>query len=488
MSIGIRKALTLSFAQSWISLLLSAASIIIVSRLLTPAEVGVFSVAAGLVALVHMLRDFGVSEFIVQDAALDDDRVRTAFTINLVIAWVLAALLFACSGLVGDFYGNAGAARVTRVLSLVFALLPFGTTQVAMLRRNMRYDTLLKIRIGESTARSATAIGLAFAGFSYMSMAWAGVAGMAALVVGCAILGRQYRVRGLGLKSWRQVVHFGTNRTLSDVVGQAGAQAANIVVGKMLGMAAAGLYSRGYGVVNMFQTSVVGAVGNVAFPAFAKEHRETDSAAGLYLKSVVYLSGVCWPFFAFAAIMAFPMIRIAFGDRWLPAVPLMQWLCVAALVRVVTLQSGTFLTAIGRYRDVTRIEVTFQLTRIGLCIGAAFYGLVAVAAVQVLVYALAAVLYYRWLARLQPLRIKRLLRALAPSAGVTLASCVVPLAVLMAWPGTIQQHYLSAFVVASTGGALGWYGGLLATGHPLAGEIRRGVAMLRERASRVPPT
>src|SRR5579875_3262239 len=43
----------------------AVATVTIVSRLLTPSEIGVYSVAVAFVALVQMLRDFGVSEFVV---------------------------------------------------------------------------------------------------------------------------------------------------------------------------------------------------------------------------------------------------------------------------------------------------------------------------------------------------------------------------------------------------------------------------------------
>lgn len=469
--VGLRKALTLSFAQTWISLGLNVATIVVVSRLLTPAEIGVFSVAVGMVALMHTLREFGVSSFIVQDPTLNNETIRTVFTVNLVIAWAVALVMYALSGLAGDFYGDPGVARVTRVLCLVFMLLPFGTTPMALLKRDMRYDVLLRIRLGETVARGVITIGLVFAGFSYMSMAWASVAGMAALVIGCTVWGCGYRAPGLGLKHWRKVVHFGSSRTLSDLVGDAGSQAANIVVGKILGMAAAGLYSRGFGVVNMFQTSVVGAVSSVAYPAFAQEHRDTGSAANLYLKSLVYLCGISWPFFAVCALMAFPMIQIAFGSQWLPAVPLMRWLCIAAIMATLTYQCGNFLTAIGRYRVVTRTEVTFQSVRVGLCVAAAFHGLEAVAAVQVVVYVVAAVLYCRLLAGIPELHLRRVARALASSAGVTMASCLVPAAVLFAWPGTIQQHYVASFIVAAAGATVGWLLGIMLIGHPLTGEL-----------------
>ena len=480
--LGIRNALTLSFAQTGISLVLGIATIIILSRLLTPAETGVYSVAVGFVALVHMLRDFGVSEFVVQDPSLGNDVIRTAFTMNLIIAWCLAAILFASSGLIGDFYGDPGVTRVTRVMSLVFVLLPFGTTHMALMKRSFRFDTILKIRLGETVVRGGTTIALAYAGFTYMSMAWGSVAGMAALILGCEIWGWEYRVRGVGFAQWRRVLHFGWNRTLSDVVVQMGTQSANIVVGKMFGMAAAGFYSRGYGVVNLFVTNVIGTVGNVTFPAYARDHREGNTAPHLFLKSEIYLTGISWPFFAFCALMAFPMIRIAFGDQWDAAVPLMRWLCAAAIVGTLTYQCNAFFTAVGRYRDVTRVELQYQLTRIAITILAAFYSLEAVAAAQVLVYLIAAVLYYRKVVEYESTQLGILVVALLPSALVTLSSCVVPAAVLYLWPGSPMRHYVAAFAVAAAGAGLGWILGIVLTKHPLLSEIQRVMSSLARRA------
>ena len=479
--LGLRKALSLSFAQTCINLILSIATIVILSRLLTPTETGVYSVAVGFVALVHMLRDFGISEFVVQEPTLNDDVIRTAFTINLIIAWCLAAILFLSSGLIGRFYGNFGVTRVTQVVSLVFVLLPFGTTHMALMRRNFRFDTILKIRIGETVLRGGTTIVLAYAGFTYMSMAWGSVAGMAALILGCEIWGWKYRVRGVGLNQWRRVTHFGWNRTLSDVIRQVGRESANIIVGKMFGMAPVGFYSRGYGAVNVFSTNVVGAIGDVAFPAYARNHRESNTAPQLFLKSLVYVTGISWPFFAFCALMALPIIRIAFGDQWSAAVPLMRWLCGAAIVNMLTIQCDGFFTAMGRYRDVTRIELQYQSTRVGITLLAAFYSLEAVAAAQVLVYLVAVLLYYRKVVQYKSTRLRTVTAALVPSGVVTICSCLIPAAVLFMWTGSFLHHYLAAFLVAAAGGGLGWISGIILTKHPLLTEIRRVMLSLGRR-------
>jgi O-antigen/teichoic acid export membrane protein len=290
----------------------------------------------------------------------------------------------------------------------------------------------------------------------------------------------------VGVSQWRRVLHFGWNRTLSDIVVQMGNQSANIVVGKVFGMSAAGFYSRGYGVVNMFVTNVIGTVGNVTFPAYARDHREGNKAPQLFLKSIVYLTGISWPFFGFCTLMALPMIRIAFGSQWDAAVPLMRWLCGAAMIGTLTFQCNAFFTAVGRYQDVTRVELQCQLARIGITIAAAFFSLEAVAAAQILVYLIVAVLYYSKVVQYEPTQLPHLVAALLPSALVTLTSCAVPAAILYLWDGWPMQHLVSAFALAAAGALLGWLLGVFITKHPLLKEIRSVVVLMARRLGLAP--
>lgn len=481
---SLRKALSLSFVQTFVSLIFTFGGIIIVSRLLTPREIGIYSVAAGLVALVQMLRDFGVSEFLIQEEDLDEQKIRTVFTINLAIAWTLGLALIAFSGAAGRFYGDSGVSDVLRVVSIVFMLLPFGVISQTLMKRELEFGKLLKIRLGESITRSCTTVGLAYAGFSYMSMAWSSVVSVLVMVGGCALWGWQYRVKGLSLAHWKRVLHFGSNRTIADIARQVGDQSANLAIGRVLGLAATGMYSRGYGIVNMYNANVLGAIGSVAFPAFAREHRESGKAPQLFLRSLVYLTGIAWPFFAVGILLAFPIIRILFGEQWDAAVPLMRWLCGAAIVGTLTYQCNSFLVALGRVRTVTRIEVQYQFVRVAITIVAAFYSLVAVAAVQVVVYVVAAALYYRELQRFDALAIRKCVKALRPSALAALATCVVP-AIVTFWPGLLEQHMVTAFAVAVAGGCSGWLICVRVAQHPLLDELRRAGSRVLPRLSRV---
>lgn len=470
--LSVRKSLVFSFAQQYTNFIFAFAAIVIVSRLLTPKEIGIFSVAVGLTTLANMLRTFGVSDFLVQEADLTEPMIRTSFTINLIFAWALALILFAASWQIGVFFGDAGVGRVVRVQSGTFVLVPFGITAMALLKRDMAFAALFKINTSSGVFRSCVTVALAYAGFSYMSMAWASLASMLVMVLGCVVWGFEYRVRGLSLEGWRRVLPFGAKMTVSDIAVQLGAQSSNVVVGKMLGLADAGFFSRGYGPVNMFRDKVVTAIQAVAYPAFAADHRSAGTAPQLFLRALVYLTGISWPFFVFATLMAAPMIRIMFGNQWGAAVPLMRWLCVAAVVGTLTYQCNAFFVAVGRVGAATLVEVQYQLLRVVLAIAAALYSVEAVAASQVLVYVVATALYYRKMHDFEALAAGKCAKALLPSVAVTVMAGVVP-AIIAFWPGLLARHLLPAFAVAVLGGGAGWLVGIYIVRHPLLEEIRR---------------
>lgn len=470
--LSIRRSLLMSLAQKYTSFLLTLPTIMILSRLLTPAQIGIFSVAMAMLALVHMLRDFGVSQFIVQHATADQGVVRTAFTINLLIAWTLGVGVFVSSDAIGVFYDEPGVARVLRVVSASFFLIPFGSTVRALLRRNMAFGKLYKIQTAESAIRSVAAISLALAGFGYMSLAWASLLSMTGSVVACNFWGATYRVRGVGLAHWREVTRFGIARATGDVAAQIGMRSSDIIIGRVLGMTAAGLYSRGYGLINMFRENVVGAVNAVAFSTFAERHRDKAGPDDAFLRSLTFLTAVSWPFFLFAVLMAFPIMRIMFGSQWDAAIPLMQWLAAAAMVGTLIFQCNYFFTAIGRVGVATRNEVVFQSVRVGIVLVAAYQSIELVAAAQVPVYVIAVGIYYRDLNRIAGISIRRLSQALMPSVLVTVASGLGPMLVYILDRPNADNLWIP-LIMAGASAFIGWMIGVYTARHPAAAEITR---------------
>lgn len=417
----LRLALVLSTAQQYTSLLVTLPSIMILSRLLTPAQIGVYSVAIAFVNLVHMLRDFGTSEYLVQAPNLDAEIARSAFTVTWIMAWSLAALLFVCSGWVAMFFDEQGLGSVLRILCLTYLLLPVGSTVNAMLIREMQFGIRYKIQVTELLTQNGVTIALAWNGFGYYSPAWGAVAGMVATVSGCFWWASEYRIRGISLKHWRPVVDFGVKKTGGTVMNRLGDSSPDFVIGRMLGFAQVGLFSRGFGLVRMFQDNVSGAVSSVVYSAFSQRHRDGENPAELFLRSITFITGIGWPFLGFASLMAFPIIRIFFGDQWDGAVPILRLTAIQVCIGIIVIHYQDLLTAIGRVGLGAIWTTAWQLVIIVTLVAAAFFGLVAVAASLIPATALVVLGVIIGLSRTTNLTLGDYARALWPSA--VMAGC-----------------------------------------------------------------
>ncbi|MFY7940899.1 MAG: oligosaccharide flippase family protein, partial [Burkholderiaceae bacterium] len=89
-----RAALAWSFGERYASLVVTIASTMVLARLLTPKQVGIYSLCAALTAVAGILRDFGVSEYLIQEKNLTREKMQAAFGIALTVAWSIAALVF----------------------------------------------------------------------------------------------------------------------------------------------------------------------------------------------------------------------------------------------------------------------------------------------------------------------------------------------------------------------------------------------------------
>ena len=86
----VRNSLYVSFVENYTITFFQFISSIIIARILTPADLGVFSIAVLLSGLAGTVRDFGVTQYLIQEKELTNDKVRAAMALSLAVGWSLA--------------------------------------------------------------------------------------------------------------------------------------------------------------------------------------------------------------------------------------------------------------------------------------------------------------------------------------------------------------------------------------------------------------
>ncbi len=457
-------------ADSYLMLVLQVVGTMIIARVLTPAEIGVFAIAAVLSGLASMFRDFGVAEYMIQERELSSDKISAALALNIAVSWSMAAGMYLGSWAVADFYGDAGVGVVMRIQALGFLLVPFGAVTMAWFRREMNFRPILICNVAGNATAFVVSVSMALLGFGSVSLAWSTVASIAVTVMISIGFRPKAFPRWPSLRGIGPIFHFSKYVTSMWLIGQAGKGAPELIIGRASGVIDVAMFSRANGLLEMFNRLVMRSVTLVGMPYLAQSERTGGSLAAAYVRTASLVTAVGWTFFAFLGIAAFAAIRIVYGPQWDAAVPVAQILCIAGAVELVHSLSREALLVRGRAKEGNRLQCIVVLLQVcGLLMVVPFglqgaaWGFTAAALASLVVTQL-------FLARWIGLGTWDLVRGCLPSLYLCLLS-VAPAAVWAFVEGVTVENFVLFGTVGAAVTAVCWLTALHALRHPLVDEL-----------------
>lgn len=478
---GYRRSLGIVGISQAVTFILSFASVIIVSRLLAPNEIGIYSVAVSIIGFAHILREFGVGYYLVQAAAVSREQFRAAFTVAILTSWIIAGVLFLLRGPMAEFYGHEGIKEVLFLLVLNFLALPLGTPVLAMMKRDRQFGRLAWVAIFGSVVQTAVTIVAALLGESYLSMAW----GSLVMILSKVVLLNFMRPGEIfvlpAVKGVREVFRFGTVSSLSALVGEFGRAAPDLVLGRTLGFVDVALYSRGMGVHRMIVDRINTLVRTVHFPSFAADLRAGGDAAALYAGVINYLVVVTMPVLAVLAILSEPLILFMFGAQWERSVPIAAIFCSASILTAPYALYGLSLIAAGRVVAHLYAEIAVQCVRVLILATSIWLPLEAVVSLLVLAYMAEAAVAQFALKRSFGLSWMMLMTSLWRAIAVIPFAAVGPAGLVWVdWQtGLFGTNYFLILALASLLAVVGWLIGVYLMRHPIMAEIDRIFSAMR---------
>ena len=377
---GVRRSLIVSFAEKYSITFVQLISSLIIARLLSPTEIGLFSVAMLVIGFAHMLRDFGVSNYLVQERELNPEKIRAAFTVTLIIAWTAAVLLHLLSPLLAYFFDQPSLIGLINVLSINFWLIPFSSVAFGLLRRQLNFNALYWINTLTALVSSVLAVILAYSGFSFMSLAWAAVAGSVVTVLLTNLFQPDSAIFWPSRQGVKAVLGFGSKSSVASLAIEAGQSAPELVIGKIINFEAVGFFSRAMGLATLFNKLIMSAVQSVAIPYFANHNRSDANMAAMLEKTLNYLLCIAWPFYVFIAVFADEIILLLYGDQWGDSVVIAQLLCLVFCIRVIPSIISWSMVSVGEVGKNMRGRLIWELSSLLFIIPAAYYSVNWVAA------------------------------------------------------------------------------------------------------------
>jgi O-antigen/teichoic acid export membrane protein len=482
---GLHRPIVFSFIDRYSVIVINLLMTMIVARLMTPDEIGVFIIGAAVVVLMESLRDFGVSAYLIQVQEITEGGVRTAFTATLILSLIFAIGIYLLAGPVARFYGDLRIVPVLHITAFSFLFGPFVAPNVSLLRRDLSFGSVALINVSGAIANFVGTLTLAVIGAGYLSLAWGALASSITVAIVANGLRRQFWIFRPSLQAWRKVVAFGGYSSASALVNVTFQLLPQLVLGRILSLDAVGIYSRAVVICQLPDKAIVGALQPLILPALAAQARRGGDLQEIYLLWVGHLTVILWPGLICLALLADPVVAVLLGPQWSAAAPLVRIMAIGWLFLAPAALTYPMLVSIGRVRDTLTLSLVSLPISAAIVSACSFMGLQAVAASM-----LVTAPFQLWVALFY---VRRYIRfawidiaiATRKSALVTLCTAFSP-ATTVAFGGFRFDLSITEMAVAITGAAAGWFVGLALTAHPLLGVLRGFIVRILVAANYIP--
>jgi PST family polysaccharide transporter len=441
------------YGHRWLERLADFVAIVVLARILSPDDFGLVAIAASFVAIIEGLAAFDVTKALIRTRDEDRALYDTAWTLSALRGLLAALCMVAISPLMTD--PRLGA--VLYALALSPLLSGLANPRFVMFERDLVYSKLAVLTLGAKTVSFCLTLILAVLFRSY----WALVLGMLAGTLMTTVL--SYVLRPFWPRvSWTRVgdiFAFSGWLSLATIVTTLAMETDRIIVGRLLGVADAGLYFMTQRVGVLPTRELISPLQRILFPSFSELAGDRERLRRVVCESINVLGSLSLPAGVGFALVADDFVPVALGDQWITIVPLLMVLVPYLGVRATLSMTWPCAMALGAVRLLFWVSLVYASLHLPVFIaGTALFGLTGTIWSIVVAGVFYTYLNALLLRRTVGIRLGEILRQLARPVGATLvmavAVAVASSALTGAAPGWLSLVLTTAVGCGAYGSAL----------------------------------
>ena len=434
----------------WAVQIVSWASTLIVARLLTPADYGLFGMAMVFLGIVEYISEFGIGAAIIQGHDLAPQHIARLSGFSVAVGFGSWALTAATAPLIAAFFGEPDLTRVIIVLGVSFVFSAFRAVPAALMSRDLQFRRLAVAETSEAVVLILLTLGMAAAGQHY----WALIIGMVGSRFVGAVVVNTMRPQPMAFPSpfadIARSVRFGAYVVVSSLAWYAYGNADRVVLGRLLGKVALGDYAVGFNLASAPLEKVTQLYQRVSAAVIARVQKDTAEVARYLLRITEGVAIVTFPLSVGMALVAHEFVLVVLGDRWIDAVGPLRILSLAAALRSLDPLLAQLLIATGNAKTNARSMIVAMVVLTPAFILGAQWGITGVALVWLIGHPAVVMTRQVWAAlKVSRASLADYLRALWPAtSSVTLMAAAV-LAAQMAFSDVDSNAALLVIQVAT---------------------------------------
>jgi lipopolysaccharide exporter len=332
---------------------------IILARLLAPDDFGLVTMATMVMGFINSFVDLGPSALLMRQPHATREHCDTAWTFSFLRGVAVALILAALSPWIADYFREERVVAITLILAINSLIANGFSIGLILLRKELHFATEFYFGLACRLVVLVVTLSLAFWLRSY----WAIVAGALCGNIFGLILSYKvhpYRAR-ISFAKAREYINFSLVMIPLNAASYLTARVDTFVVGRMSTAAVLGVYNVAAELATMLTIDLMQQISRGLYPNFAKLLHDRPKLIEAYLGAMSALATVSIAFGLGLWAVSADFVRVVLGEKWLDAIPLLQWLAIGGTLRGIDFSLGTAILTVAGYERTSAVLMWMRL-------------------------------------------------------------------------------------------------------------------------------
>lgn len=337
--------------------ILSFLKTIVIARILSPYEFGLFGIATLVLVFVEILTETGVNIFLVQKKGNIDKYIDTSWLVSIARGGIIAAFILLSSSIVSNFFNAPSSYNLLLLISLVPFLRGFINPSIVKFQKELKFSQEFYYRSSTFFIETLFAVFLVILTKSVEGLIWGMIIGVFYEIFISHFIVTPRPSLYFNFSLFKEVLGFGKWITASTIFNYFYQHGDDMAVGRILGPRSLGIYDMAYRISLIPITDIADVVFRVTFPVYVKISEDLSRLRRAFIRSlllvILLVSPIC------AALFIFPneIISLFLGNKWIEAAPVLQILALFGFVRAISVFSSTIFLSLEKQNITTLISL-----------------------------------------------------------------------------------------------------------------------------------
>jgi PST family polysaccharide transporter len=355
------------------------ASIMVLARLLTPRDFGLFAMVTTVMGVLRAFGDAGLSTATIQRESITHAQVSNLFWTNVAVGGLMSLSVAASAPVIAWFYREPRLVSITLALSITFLLNGLTVQHWALLTRQMRFNVLAASQVSSIVAGALVGVGMAWLKCGYWSLVGSNVSIFVvrlSLVWWASAWRPQFFTEFSGTRS---LLSFGANLTVGTFVYSFARGSDGLLIGRFYGADSIGLYSRAGALLSKPLEQFMSPLYAVFVPALSRLQTQPGRYRETFLQIYEAIALMSFLFTGLLLALAHPVTLVVLGHKWEKAAIIFSGFTFAAFYVPLSSASTWLFYSQGRGKDWLLASLVISVVMVASFIGGLPFGPVGVA-------------------------------------------------------------------------------------------------------------